>query len=379
MKKIFFAVGAVLVLGLSATAAVAAPTFLAPEDGSVTINQPLGDDLYAAGSNVIINKPIQGDLIATGGTIDVDANVSGDVLVFGGTVIIRGNVGDDVRIAGGQVSIYGAVGDDLLIGGGTVSLGSAAVIKGDVLVGAGNLTLDGKVLGSARVAADTVALKGTISGNAEVRAGDSLTMSEKARVGGTLKYWAETENSDFAKNAGKVEFHKAISKHMSKLGVIGAFAGMALFVTFWKLLGLLIMGAVLILLFPKYMPKVAGDIRKNHWTTLGYGLLAMVLVPLAMVVLAVTVVGIPLAILLGIIYALVLVAGTVNGSYYIGQLLVRNDKTAWAQLGGMLVGTLIFGLLAFIPVVGWIAGLWIMLLGLGGVIAEQWKLVKSYR
>ncbi len=379
MKKIFFVFGTVLVLGMSATMTMAAPTFLAPKDGTVTIGQPLNDDLYAAGNSIVISKPIQGDLIALGGIIDVDANVSGDVLVMGGTVIIRGDVGDDLRIGGGQVSIYGTVGDDLLIGGGTVVLGSAAVVKGDILTGAGNLTLGGKVLGDARLAADVVSLSGTIGGDADIHTGSNFTINDKARIGGLLRYWAEKENPDFSKNAGQVEFHKIVVKQMGKVGMFGVFVGMTAFLVFWKLLGMFILGLLLVLLLPKYMPKVADEIGKKHWNMLGYGLLAMFLTPFVMVVLAMTVVGIPLAILLGIVYGLVVILGAINGAYYVGRVLVRNEKTVWAKLGSVLVGTLILGILTIVPVVGWLGSLWIMLIGLGGTVSEQWKQIKGYR
>ncbi len=379
MKKIFFVFGTVLVLGMSTTMTMAAPTLLAPKDGTVAIDQPLNDDLYAAGNSIVISKPIQGDLIACGGTIDVDANVSGDILVMGGTVIIRGNVGDDLRIGGGQVNIYGTIGDDLLIGGGTVVLGSAAVVKGDIVTGAGNLTLNGKVLGNARLAADIISVSGIIGGNADIHTGSNFTIKEKAKIGGLLRYWAEKENPDFSKNAGKVEFHKIVFKQMGKMGMFGVFVGMTVFLVFWKLLGMFILGLLLVLLLPKYMPRVADEIRKKYWNMLGYGLLTIILAPFAMVILAMTVVGIPLAILLGIIYALIVILGAINGAYYIGRVLVRSEKTAWLQLGSVLVGTLILGLLTVVPVVGWLGSLWITLIGLGGTVTEQWKQIKSYR
>lgn len=377
MRKLIF-VGLVAVLALTAVPAMAAPIFLAPKDGSVAINSPLNDDLYAAGASINIEKPIQGDLIACGGTVEINASVSGDVLVAGDTVIIRGNVGDDVRVTGGHVNIYGTVGDDLLVAGGTVTIGSTAVIRGDLVAGASNLVLDGKVLGNLRVGAGTAAIKGSIADSADIHV-SKLTFGDNARIGGTLRYWAAAEGADFAQHASRVEYHKVLVKHWAKLGVIGAFTGIALTVMFWKWIGLLLLGAILILLLPKYMPKVAEGIKKNYWASLWCGLLTAVLTPLLAFGLMVTIVGLPLGLLLLLVYVLMLIMGIIAGSYHLGRALVRSDKTIWAQLGSLLVGTIIFGLLAFLPIIGWLAGLWIILVGLGGMLTEQWKLAKQYR
>jgi len=247
------------------------------------------------------------------------------------------------------------------------------------VAGTGNLMLDGKVLGNLRAGSGTISIKGSIAGNADIHTGDKFTFGDNAKIGGTLSYWAATESADFAQHASKVEYHRVLVKHWAKLGVIGAFTGIALTLMFWKWIGLLLLGMVLILLLPKYMPKVTEEIKKNYWASLWCGLLTVVLTPLLVFVLMMTVVGLPLGLFLLSVYILMLVMGAVAGSYHLGRALVRSDKTLWMQLGSLLVGTIIFGLLAFLPVIGWLAGLWIMLVGLGGMLTEEWKLVKQYR
>lgn len=379
MNKWFWIVGlAIVALGVSPV--VAAPVFLAPADGLVSVKSPIGDDFYAAGSTIIVDQPIKGDFLAGGGTIEINADVSGDVIVAGGTVIIRGNVGDDVRVAGGQVSIYGIIGDDLVVGGGTVTVASAAQVKGDLVAAGGDLILDGKISGNLKTGSGTLALKGSVLGDAEVRVADSMTMGESARIGGTLKYWAPTEDPAFASHAGTVEYHKISGRDWDGgWGRLGMLTVGAVMLMFWKWVAILVLGVLIVLLFPKYLPKVVTGIRAGHWHMLWVGLLTFILTPLVVMVVMMTMVGIPIAILGFITYGLTLMLGVVAGAYYLGRILFQHDKTPLAQVGSLAAGTLMLGLLVWVPVVGWLAGLWVVCVGLGGVLVEAAKAAKQYR
>ena len=66
---------------------------------TVTINQPVFEDLYVTGGTVIVNAPIHGDLIVAGGTITVNDTVISDILVTGGRVTFNGYVGSDLLLS----------------------------------------------------------------------------------------------------------------------------------------------------------------------------------------------------------------------------------------------------------------------------------------
>jgi hypothetical protein len=85
-----------------------------------------------------------GDRVRIGGSVEVGANevVNGDVAAIGGNSTVRGQVLGDVVAIGGTATIDGPVrGDVVSVGGGT-TLGPQAEVNGDVVVVGGVLRRD---------------------------------------------------------------------------------------------------------------------------------------------------------------------------------------------------------------------------------------------
>jgi cytoskeletal protein CcmA (bactofilin family) len=379
MKKIIFGcLGLMLALQV-VVPAMATPSFVTAERGTVSIKTPLSDDVYAAGESVTIDKPIQGDLIVAGGDVELNANVSGDVWVAGGTVTIRGNVGDDIRMTGGELSLYGTVGDDVLAAGGQLTIGKEGTIKGDLLAASGELSMDGKVLGSLKLSAGTISIGGIVNGSAELRVGDALSFSEGARVGGTLKYWAAQENSELTKHAAKVEYHKFIAKDWNTKDLFKGVLGISFAVLLWKWLAMMILGGLLIAVLPKYLAKTYQHVKTKYWEATWHGLLVLIVVPVVAFLAMLTIIGAPIAVVLMLAYGLLMIFGTVTGAYFVGQMILRKESSPMYQLAALAIGIIIFLVIGVIPVIGGLVRLWIILIGLGGVYQEKIKLAENYK
>lgn len=52
-------------------------------DEAVTIDSPVDDDIFAAGSVVNINAPVESAIVA-GGVVNVNAPIAGDLILAGG-------------------------------------------------------------------------------------------------------------------------------------------------------------------------------------------------------------------------------------------------------------------------------------------------------
>jgi len=74
-------------------------------------------------------------------------------------------------------------------------------------------------------------------------------------------------------------------------------------------LGMVLIGALLILAMPRFSREAAATIRRQPWQSAGTGALMLLGVPFAVIVLLVTVIGIPLALLLVFGYVLLLLFG----------------------------------------------------------------------
>ncbi|MFH0905166.1 MAG: hypothetical protein V1826_00380 [bacterium] len=381
-KKIAVLVAALFVVGGGVVPVFASPQFLATENGTVTINSPVGDDTYVAGGTIIVGSDVKGDLFIGGGTIEVKGNVAGDLFIGGGTVTVMGNVGDDIRIGGGQITITGAVGDDVMVGGGSVVIADTANVKGDLMIGAGSFSLYGRVAGDLKVSGDTIRIRGTVAGNAEIRSGDELVFTDNAKIDGKLDYWAKVEDPELAKHAGSVEFHKLTAGTQRTTAAFGLGALLSLQAigsAIWQYLAILILGGLLIWLTPKLLPRITHDLKKKIWARLGQGFVVLVVAPVLALLLLPTVIGIPLSGALMLLYALMLMITNVVAAIGIGAYMVKVEKSQGQQFKALVLGGLIYLVLGIIPVVGWFIKFAVFLIAVGGVWNDRYEAIKAGR
>ncbi|MBX4211796.1 MAG: polymer-forming cytoskeletal protein, partial [Candidatus Yanofskybacteria bacterium] len=276
MKKLFIlmAIAAVAVWPLGASAA----TFKTGESYSLGQNQSVNDDLYVGSGSVTISGVVTGDLIAAGGNLSFSGRVSEDATLAGGTVNINGTIGDDLRVAGGNVTLNGAVADDVFVAGGQVHVAQDAVINGDVVAAGGEVTIDGRVNGNINITSGQVKLgsSAVINGNLVYKSGKEAQIDSGARIAGTT------------------QFNK-ISHGVPGRNFIGPFI---VFSMVAKTIILLVCALLLIWIFRTKAPRVVHHALGNFWHNVLRGFLVMIAVPVAIIILFITVVGIPFAVLL---------------------------------------------------------------------------------
>ena len=100
--------------------------------------------------------------------------MDGDLIAAGQTVIINGTVTDDARIAGAvlQIGKTATIGDDVVAGGASLETQAGSVIEGELVVGAGQVLLDGSVTGDVQVGAGSLELNGEFGGDVNAQVGD---------------------------------------------------------------------------------------------------------------------------------------------------------------------------------------------------------------
>jgi len=381
MKKILILMFAVLTTAGLALPVWAAPNFIAGDKGQpVTVNSPLGDDTYIGATTAVINSDIDGDLIIGANTAQIDGRIAGDLWVGASTVMVNNRVAGDVRIGAGDVVINSVVDDDVIAGTGKLTIGEKAIIKGDLIVGSGSVVVYGRIYGNARIAGGAVTLKANIGGDVTVKTDNYLTILPGTKIGGELSYWAPTENPDFSKFASAVRYHPVTRR--SRTPMVGAFMWMVPAITFglllWKFVCIFLLGALLIWLMPKLLPRVVAVIRKDYWKVFWQGLIFIIGVPALLVVLSLTVIGLPLAFVGGLLYVLVLLVGGIAAAALVGSWLIKkSDKTVGRQLGALAIGLVVLELLVIIPLVGWLIIWVLMVIGVGGLWQDRLKMLKA--
>jgi MFS family permease len=151
----------------------------------------------------------------------------------------------------------------------------------------------------------------------------------------------------------------------------------------YSFLALSLVGLVALGLFPWWGNRVTGRLTSQPGATLLSGLGGLLLIPLLVVLLLATVIGIPLAFIVLALFVIALMLSGVFVSWWVGGWLCEQfQQPQTVRWWRMLLGTFVVALLVALPVVGALFGLLIMLVGLGALLLERretWEQVRVER
>ena len=274
------------------------------------------DSTTRLGGDVGITERVEGSLHVLAGQVRVDAPVQGDASLAGGSITVNGAVRDNLRAAGGQVTINGPVGGNASVVAGTLVLGPLARIAGKLSFRGGELKQD--------PAAQVV---GTVEQHAE-------------------RTWARHERGPFSRYTHG---------------------------WFWTI-GLLVLAGLLAAALPGPSQRMAHELRERPWVTTLVGLVALTTIPVATVLVMITVVGIPIGLLAIVGYAALLLVGYVWLAVVVGGLLLDRVNPEHATLtvwraGAAVLAMLTLALLARLPFVGGLVGFVALVVGVGMIVA----------
>jgi hypothetical protein len=362
------ALQALMVFCLTITAAPA-HAFESRAGSSINVSEPVSDDLYAAGGTVEVTAEVDGDVVATGGTILLSGRTNGGILAAGGTVRIGGTVGRSVRAAAGTLTVDGRVGSDAVIAGGNVDVVSQANIGRDLVAAGGNVEVAGGIGRNAILSGGNVTIGGTVQGNVEVQAG-RLVVLPAARIAGSLRNNgdARVDIQQGAQISGGVQRTAA----MRRRGSMGSGLGGRIVELLW----LLVVGFVLIALAPGAVWRVSARVGRQFWLNLLTGFILLVCVPVAAILMLITIVGIPLAVLVMALYLATLYLGQVAVAGWAGARIFSGLQRGGARSPYLAyaIGAIILVVLFALPFLGPIARLVALLVGFGALWAAAWGL-----
>jgi hypothetical protein len=109
------------------------------------------------------------------------------------------------------------------------------------------------------------------------------------------------------------------------------------------------------------------------WRDLLLGIVAISALFGSIIVLAVSLIGIPLIPLILLLIPFVVFAGYLTTAHAIGALIIARARgvpgSFWAGLGAMLLGVLILAIVTSIPLLGWVIAVIAVILGIGAWLA----------
>jgi hypothetical protein len=270
--------------------------------------------MFGCGGRIQSGARVQRDVVSFGGdvVIEKDVRVTGDVVVFGGNVDIAGQVGHRVTVLGGSLVLEptAVIQDDVNISGGLLDQKEGAVVQGRII--------RGQTFSSGRVG-----------------------IVPPAAVGGGI--------------AGAVT------------GLVFGFIRNIIYA-----LALAALGALTVVFMPRQTRQVSDTAQKSAMESMGVGCLTVFVGLTLGILLIVTLCGIPfgLLVLLSLVVAWIfgwIALGRMTGEKVLEAIKVREILPIVAVVVGILVLTIV----SFVPVIGWLVGLFIGLLGLGAVVLTR--------
>lgn len=357
---------------------------------SLTLSEPVPGGLYMAGGRVEVRAPVAGDLTAAGGSLRVQDRIGGDLQLAGGTVNLDGAVGDDLRVFGGQLilagtvggdaimsgmdlTLNGQIGGDLVAGGGIVLVN--ATVGGRAKIAGGEVDLNGPVTGALEVQGENVRIKGRIGGDAIISA-RTLEIDPGASFAGKVRYWSENEPDFGQARAERDETLRPTEDGFATEAGEGAGASdfaVGLGFLFWTVAaGALTIGALLFFL-PGFAAWGAERLPARFSSLVGSGAIYLLISPVGIFLLFVSLIGIPLALLWLTVFLLsMLFAKIVAAPVLAAWLLGRSGRQAagWPLFGASVAVLILMGLVGMIPFVGFLVGIFWLILAAGLVIEK---------
>ena len=326
-------------------------------------------DRFVVGGSVRQTVPVDGDLIAFGGSVEVLAPVKGDAILSGGDVRIAEALDGDLYSAGGNVQIDAPVGRNARVAGGNVEVSPTGRIGGNLSAVGGTTLVRGPVTGNVQVASGDVLVDAEVGGNVEVAAG-TLNLGPNARIGGKVIYRgngeavvdpaAQVAGGVNRESGARVEGRKRV-RHENPDG------------GWWWTFGMMVLAGVIAAGFPAGSQRLGEKLRRDPGVTMLFGFAVLVCVPVAAVILAITIIGIPVALAVLLLYFVMLIVGYAALAVALGDSALQRLRSADAGRRGWRAGAAILAMLAMalvtkIPVVGGLLVFAALLAGVGALV-----------
>jgi cytoskeletal protein CcmA (bactofilin family) len=329
----------------------------------------------------------------TGATVEVADQIDGSLIAAAGKIDIPGRVGGDATLAAGHVTVSGTIEENALAATGLFTLAPQGQIGGDLRLASGEAVVAGAVGGDVIVTAGSVTISGQVGGDVRTMAG-KVIVQPGAVIGGRIITHGPGK-SDISPDAhilgGEASPSLPQPPRPRESHVFPPLILSTLAFTLFELptigLGTLIVGLLFLAIFPHFAEATATTLRSRPGQSVLTGFLTLMAAPLTVIVLAVTILGLPVAALTAAAFLLVLVV-----SYGIGAITLISSIWRRVHIGSatatslpvrflwralyLLIGLVLLNVLRHVPVAGSFVMWLTAMLGLGALTIEvlrRWR------
>ncbi len=355
------------IVGLSAAAY--AQGFQSGNDVTVAAGQQLNKTLFVAGQTVDIAGTVNGDLFCAAQNISVTGTINGDVICAGQSVQISGLVNGNVRVIGQNITVDGTISRNISAAGQNVTLGANSKVTGDASIASQTIVDNGSIGRDLVVAANSVTINGQVDRNVQ-SVDASLTLGNEATISGNINYTSKHLLTKV--NGSKVA--GTISQTIPKQTRFGWLSGHRWWLELYLFVALMIAALVVVLLLPQVLQMASGVAIVEPLKTFLIGLVVSIVTPVVIVLLCITVIGMPLAVVLLLLWLSALVLSAPVVAYYLGRLLLH--RVTNNAIYFMLLGAVLLLILLILPIIKILVILLTVWFGLGMICLQLRRLPK---
>ncbi len=364
-KKLLIIAGAVFAFGLLSFGAAHAQEFRSGDNLNVAKSEKIERTLFIAGNQLNIDADVDGDIFCAGQNITINGAVKGDVFCAGQNITINGPVSGGVRVAGQTIDVNSVVEGSVSVAVSKFNLGANGKVTRDLSVVSETTDLNGDVARDVAFSGTKLNINKNVGRNIKASS-SNINLGSSAVVAGNLEY---TSANDYVKADG-AKVNGSVQKYQPKKSENSGAKSFAKFIFGFALPALLITSLVLVLLAPRIFYSVTNNGLPMPWKALLFGIVTHIVLPIAMIILAVTFYGIPLAILLGVLWILLILLSGPVAAFYIGRLVLRNTNNAiWIMVAGSLIVIVAY----LIPIINFLMVMFVLWAGVGMIVMEFYR------
>lgn len=343
---------------------VSASVFFGGKRYIVAFGDTIDDDLLLWTGEGAFDGVITRDLITFCRRYKLAGEVQGSVFSGSQYATIRGTVHHSARIFAQTATIDGTIADNLIVFSSDMELSRNSRVGRDATLIGNEISTSGEINRNLIVRGGQIIISGKIGGDVDLK-GDKISIVAPAEILGSVKYVSneEIQIDSGVVISGIVERLKAEKEDSDKDGINWPFR----FVLF---LCSLITGLIVSAVFKQHTRHAVDQAWKNPLVTLGVGFIGFCIAPIAVLVLCLTVIGIPSGVILLFAYTIFFYIAKIYVAIVVGRLVIRlfaktaEPKTGWTLLLGLFIMFLVFP----IPYLGFILYLGTIFIGMGAIV-----------
>lgn len=355
--------------------------------GKVTVDGDVNGNVETNMGEVIISGNVSGNVKTRMGEVVVDGSVGGNLESDLGEATVGGSVGGDIGSGFGELKITGAVAGNVYSKGGKVVING--IVEGDVVLDQGVIELGPNAIVSGRVYVKRgIVEKAESAQVGSVEIDEQLSLAEVDDLTEDAGYAFEGIDDNFigtvadriVREVNQGFRDAGFMPHMGRewsffrypfRGYYGSAARGVI-----NILIMFALAALTYTLFPKHVRNVGNSVPAKPGPVIGLGILVAVLALPLMVLLAITLIGIPLIIVEIIFLAALAILGYSGIVLLVGEKIISTASSRQTNpLGAIALGALALGLVAMIPLLGGLVTVALYVLAFGAALVSRFGTV----